>query len=278
MTDTARPPMALARQSWPELESVLDDIELVLLPIGSTEQHGPNLGMGQDHLIAEAFCELAAERLRPRLLVVPAIPWGISDHHMDFPGSMTLRPETFLDLLEDVIGSMTHHGLRRFLLVNGHGGNQALASAAVQDFGLRLDVDFVGAVMHSMLDPDDARDAIRGDLPTGHADEFEASYSYYLNPALVRTDALARAELDERFDAFRTKLAAYDLEWPNPEGARTRNGALGDAARGSREAGQALIEGAIAELGDMLAFLREQAPRWNGPPHSQVRRERRVSS
>ena len=278
MTDTARPPMALARQSWSELESVLDEIELVLIPIGSTEQHGPNLGLGQDHLIAEAFCELAAERLRPRLLAVPAIPWGISDHHMNFPGSMTLRPETFLDLLEDVISSLAHHGLRRFMLVNGHGGNRALASAAVQDFGLRLDVDFVGAVMHSMLDPDDARDAIRGDLPTGHADEFETSCSYYLNPALVRTDSLVRAELDERFDAFRAKLAGFDLEWPNPVGARTLNGALGDATRGTREAGEALIEGAIAELGSMVAFLRDHAPRWNGPPHGQVRRERGARS
>ena len=146
MTAASRPPMVLAQQSWPELASVLDDIELVLIPIGSTEQHGPNLGLGQDHLISQAFCELAAERLRPRVLSAPAIPWGISDHHMNFPGSMTLRPETFLDLLEDVINSLVHHGLRRFLLVNGHGGNNALAGAAVQDFGMRLDVDFMGAV------------------------------------------------------------------------------------------------------------------------------------
>ena len=262
--------MALARQSWPELQSVLDDIELVLLPIGSTEQHGPNLGLGQDHLIAEGFCERAAERLHPRLLVVPAIPWGISDHHMNFPGSMTLRPETFLDLLEDVIGSLAHHGLRRFLLVNGHGGNRALAAAAVQDLGLRLDVDFIGALDHFMLDPAEARDAIRGDLPTGHADEFEASYSYYLNPALVREAAFKRADLDERFDAFRAKLAANELEWPNPAGARTRNGALGDASLGSRDAGEALIEGGISELEDVIDFLRARSVRWDGPPHGQV--------
>jgi len=226
--------------------------------------------------IAQAFCELAAERLRPRLLSAPAIPWGISDHHMNFPGSMTLRPETFLDLLEDVINSLVHHGLRRFLLVNGHGGNTALAGAAIQDFGMRLDVDFVGAISHGMLDPEEARDSIRGDLPTGHADEFETACSYYLDPTLVREGALVRAEMDERFDAFRMKLADFDLEWPNPLGARTRNGALGDATRGTREAGEALIEGAIAELGEMVGFLREHAPRWNGPPNGQLRWGRRA--
>ena len=276
MTTSAQPPMVLAQQSWSELASVLDDVELVLIPIGSTEQHGPNLGLGQDHLIAQAFCELAAERLRPRLLSAPAIPWGISDHHMNFPGSMTLRPETFLDLLEDVINSLVHHGLRRFLLVNGHGGNNALAGAAIQDFGMRLDVDFVGAVSHGMLDPEEAQASIRGDLPTGHADEFETSYSYYLDPTLVREGALVRAEMDEHFDAFRMKLADFDLEWPNPLGARTRNGALGDATRGTREAGEALIEGAIAELGEMVEFLREHAPRWNGPPNGRLRWGRRA--
>ncbi len=93
----------LGRMSWPEVAAALETVELVLVPIGSTEQHGPNLGLGQDHLIAQAFCERAAERLSPRLLALPAIPWGISDHHMNFAGSMTLRPETFLDLLEDVV-------------------------------------------------------------------------------------------------------------------------------------------------------------------------------
>ena len=82
--------------------------------------------------------------------------------------------------------------------------------------------------------------------------------------------------MDERFDAFRMKLADFDLEWPNPEGARTRNGALGDATRGTREAGEALIEGAIAELGEIVEFLREHAPRWNGPPNSQLRWGRRA--
>lgn len=274
MNSGAQPPMALARQSWPELQSVLGKIDLVLVPIGSTEQHGPNMGLGQDHLTAQAFCERAAERLHPQLLSVPAIPWGISDHHMNYPGSMTLRPETFLDLLEDVIGSLAHHGLRRFLLVNGHGGNRALAAASVQDLGLRLDVDFIGALNHFMLDPAEAQDAIRGDLPTGHADEFEASYSYYLNPELVRESSFERAELDERFEAFRARLAANEIEWPNPEGALTRNGALGDASRGSREAGEALIEGAITELVEVISFLRMRSARWDGPPHREIHQNR----
>ena len=73
---------------------------------------------------------------------------------MNFPGTMTLRPETFLDLLEDIIVSMRHHGFRRFLIVNGHGGNRALMSVAVQDLGFRMDIDFLGCVGHYTLGDD----------------------------------------------------------------------------------------------------------------------------
>ena len=88
---------------------------------------------------------------------------------MNMAGSMTLRPETFLDLLEDLISSLRHHGFRRFLIVNGHGGNEALMTAAVQDLGFRLDIDFLGSVGHYRLSDPAHEDAIRGTTPTGHA-------------------------------------------------------------------------------------------------------------
>ena len=83
---------ALHKMSWPEVAKAAETVELVLIPIGSTEQHGPNLGLGQDHVIANAYCERAAERLAPRLLALPAIPWGISDHHMNFPAPLPCAP------------------------------------------------------------------------------------------------------------------------------------------------------------------------------------------
>lgn len=270
MTTPPRIPMALGKLSWTELVERQDQIEMVLIPIGSTEQHGPNLGLGQDHLITDAFCERAAECLYPRLVSLPAIPWGISDHHMNFPGSMTLRPETFLALLEDLIGSMRHHGFRRFLIVNGHGGNRGLMSVAVQDLGFRLDVDFLASVSHYTLGDPEVLKAVAGEIPTGHACEIEASHAYYLHPELIHDDALAPGDLDTEFRKLRDSLQALELEWPVAMNAVTRNGALGDARRGSREAGERMIESAIEDLGEILTHLRDSAPRWDGPPHRQV--------
>ncbi len=263
------PTYALHKMSWPEVAEAAETVDLVLIPIGSTEQHGPHLGLGQDHLIAHAYCERAAERLAPRLLTLPAIPWGISDHHMNFPGTMTLRPETFLDLLEDIIVSMRHHGFRRFLIVNGHGGNQWLMSVAVQDIGFRLDIDFLGCVGHYTLGDDSVLKDIAGEIPGGHACEMESSHAYYLAPDLIRQDALAPGTFDEAFKAMLEPLQELELVWPNAFNAHAPSGAKGDARKGTREAGERLIESSIDELAEILNHLRH-SPRWNGPPHNQV--------
>ena len=182
---------------------------------------------------------------------------------------MTLRPETFLDLLEDVVASMLHHGFRRFMIVNGHGGNQALMSAAVQDLGFRLDIDFIGAINHYTLGSNTLRQAIEGPTITGHACEIETSHAYYLAPDLIREEALAPAAIDEAFTSFVDPLRALELDWPTAMNAKTQNGALGDARLASREAGMRIIESAIDDLEELLNVL-YTTPRWNGPPHRSV--------
>src|SRR5262245_28053786 len=100
---------------------------LVLLAIGATEQHGPHLATGTDALIAATTCEraadAAADRARRPLVVVPALPYGASDHHLPFGGTLSLAPETLLAVLGDLARSLAAQGGRRLVLVNGHGGN-----------------------------------------------------------------------------------------------------------------------------------------------------------
>lgn len=267
MTAADRPVLVLGQMAWTELDALRDEIELVLLPIGSTEQHGPHLGLGTDHLLTQAFCDLAAERMHPRVLSLPAIPWGISDHHMNFAGSMTLRAETFLALIEDVIGSMRAHGFRRFLIVNGHGGNRPLMTAAVHDFGLRLDIDFLGSLTHSSLGEPGIEDF--PERPT-HACEVEVSQAYYLHPALVREGAQVPGKIDGAFQRLADGLEAQELVWRYAFDAKTANGALGDARRGSREAGERAVQAALDELEEIIGYLREAGLRWNGPPHGEL--------
>ena len=111
---------------------------------------------------------------------------------------------------------MRHHGFRRFLIVNGHGGNQWLMSVAVQDIGFRLDIDFLGCVGHYTLGDDSVLKDIAGEIPGGHACEMESSHAYYLAPDLIRQDALAPGTVDEAFKAMFEPLQDWNSSGPTP--------------------------------------------------------------
>lgn len=114
----------LWEMTWPELEAAMAEIRLVVIPVGATEQHGPHATFATDAVRAYEFSLRLAERLYPEVLVVPVMPFGVSPHHMTFPGTITLSGETFMQVLYEVVESLAEHGFERFLFVNGHGGNR----------------------------------------------------------------------------------------------------------------------------------------------------------
>ena len=115
-------------QTWPEVEVYLQHCKGIILPIGSTEQHGPTGAIGTDALTAEAVAiEVGC---RTGVLVAPTQAFGMAEHHLGFPGTMSLKPETFLGLLHDLVLSLASHGFERIFVINGHGGNIATAKAA----------------------------------------------------------------------------------------------------------------------------------------------------
>ncbi|MCG3751103.1 creatininase family protein [Amycolatopsis sp. Poz14] len=158
---------------------------LVLVSIGATEQHGPHLPTGTDGFLAAAVCERAAELAAPRagraLLLAPTIPYGASDHHLPFNGTLSLSPQTLLHVLDDLARSIAVQGGRRLVIVNGHGGNvgvcHAFAGAASTRHGL--------AVAHTdywrVLEPED--------IVPGHAGEFETSMMMAVRGELVQEPA-----------------------------------------------------------------------------------------
>ena len=121
--------MLLENMAYPEVERYLEKRDVVLFPLGSTEQHSPYGLMGTDFIAAEAVARRVGDRLS--LLVAPTLAYGVSAHHMAFCGTVTLRPETLAGVVADVIRSFLAHGLRRVLLVNGHGGNVAPVQSAL---------------------------------------------------------------------------------------------------------------------------------------------------
>lgn len=129
--------MRLHLATWPQVEAYLKKSRAIILPIGSTEQHGPTGLIGTDALCAEAVAERVGAALG--VMVAPTIAVGIAQHHMDFPGSMTLRPSTLVAVVRDYLLSLTRHGFERVLVVNGHGGNVGTVLAAFAETQMELD-------------------------------------------------------------------------------------------------------------------------------------------
>ncbi len=118
----------LQLRSWPEVEAYLERCKGVIVPLGSTEQHGPTGAIGTDALTAEAVA-LEVGR-RTGVLVTPAQAFGMAEHHLGFAGTMSLQPSTLLAVLHDVVLSLARHGFERIFVINGHGGNIATSKAA----------------------------------------------------------------------------------------------------------------------------------------------------
>ena len=123
--------MQLALSSWPEVEEFLRRSDGIIVPIGSVEQHGPNGLIGTDHLCAEVVARGVGNALGA--MVAPTLAYGMSQHHLGFAGSVTLRPSTLMLVVRDVVQSLALHGFRRFFFINGHGGNVAPVSTAFDE-------------------------------------------------------------------------------------------------------------------------------------------------
>lgn len=236
-----------ARDAWPQVRGGI-------LPIGSNEQHGPNLGMSTDATIASALAERVARRFHPRLVLLPTIPYGVSYHHMAFTGTLTLSPGTLDAVVCDVAESLARHGPKTLVILNGHGGNRAPLGgtmAKLRDRGFR-----VAMLAWFDLAADVAR-SIAKSAPYNHACEVETSLAMAVAPDLVRKDKLAPGKVKPWAYRHVDPEGPGRADVPVPFHEMTENGALGDARRATVEDGRRLLdafmERAAAFLDDFLA-------------------------
>lgn len=131
--------MYLHQMTWPQVENYLSDHKGILIPIGSTEQHGPTGLIGTDALCPEIIAREAQSQ--SDILIGPTFNVGSAQHHLAFPGSMTLRPSTMIAALNDWINSLHRHGFEKIYFLNGHGGNSASMDAAFSEVYAQKSLD-----------------------------------------------------------------------------------------------------------------------------------------
>ncbi len=258
MTDLPAP-LRLTHMTWPEVERARGGVELVALPVGSIEQHGPNTSLDTDLVICEDLTWRLAERFHPRVLVAPALPYGMSTYHMGFPGTITLRPQTMLHVLEDCLASLVHHGFTRFLLTNWHNGNVPAMTLAMQTLPTRLPLDFLAALSFYDLEDDDLEDEIVKSPTAGHACELETAELMALRPDRVKTDSLAPGDLGPRGHRTRQRFWRRSVRRSHDFADFTANGAVGNATLATAADGWRMIH-VIEERADQLLTAILNAP------------------
>lgn len=180
--------MELAHLTWPDVEA-LDRDTPVLIPIAALEQHGRHLPFITDSLLTEEIVRRAHAVLQEQTLWLPLMWLGNSHHHLDFAGTVSAEPRVWIDLLAGIVENFIHHGFRRIVVVNGHGGNDVPGRQALfelrQRYRERRDVLLLLATYWNLADPVERIPEL-SQREMGHACEWETSMMLRLAPSLVK--------------------------------------------------------------------------------------------
>ena len=170
------------------------ELKACILPIAAIEQHLEHMAMEHDWRSVNTIAAAVAAELSPHVVVAQGLMVGISEHHMSHPGTLSLRPGTFLAALNDLIRSLAMAGFHNILVLNGHGGNIVPCQSNWDQFLREFQINLHFLSYWDTLGPEDAKRMKSGqripqDLP-GHAQEFETSFALARFPENVRTSAL----------------------------------------------------------------------------------------
>ncbi len=238
--------MHLAECSWTDADDA--DVEVVALPVGSTEQHGPHAPLGTDVLTAEAVAEAGADAADVSVAVAPAIPVGIAEEHRHFAGTLWVSEDTFRAYVRETIESVASHGWDRVVVVNGHGGN----TAALREVCGRVSRDGDGyAAPFTWFDAVDVADldVAPASVGMGHAGAVETSVLRALDPSHVEDSRLEAAAADAA-EAWGEWQSGTNLAYDSA--AFTANGVVGDPTASSEALGEALLAAAGEALADLF--------------------------
>jgi creatinine amidohydrolase len=227
-----------------------EEAEVAVLPTGSVEQHGPALPLGTDLFAARAVAETVADH--PKAIVLPPIPVGVSAHHRQFDGTLWTDPETFENYIADIVASVTEHGVRKAVVVNGHGGNSGALRRAARNL---RDEGVAFAAPWNWWSNLDALIEDELDTSLGHADEVETSVMLAVAEEWVHEAALEEAE-EGGADSWGKSVRGASIGFDTID--FTESGAVGEPTTGSREIGKKLLAHASDDLAALVDWLADR--------------------
>jgi creatinine amidohydrolase/Fe(II)-dependent formamide hydrolase-like protein len=242
-----------AELTWPEAQERFQHVDIALLPVGSIEQHGPHLPLDTDAFDANYLALRVAEACSdPKPMVLPNIPYGVSYHHDEFKGTVSISNDTLAKLVYDIGISISRNGIKKLVIINGHGGNSPALNYAAQminrdahifvcvDTGETSDVD-----IYSLVEtPNDV-----------HAGEIETSAGLAVRPHLVKMDQ-ARREVPEFSSRYLDFTSKRGVLWYAYTRKISHSGVMGDPNKASAEKGKRIWEIMITHLVALVEDLK----------------------
>lgn len=247
--------MLLHLSTWSEVEVYLEKSQGIILPIGSTEQHGPTGLIGTDAICAEVIARGVGEATAA--IIAPTINVGMALHHTAFPGTISLRPSTMIQLILDYVTCLAKAGFTKFFFINGHGGNIATLKAAFAETYTHIaDLNIPNAqqvmcqvgnwFMYGSVYK--LAKELYGNQEGSHATPSEVAVTQYVYPQVIK-----QAPLSPEVGSGNRIFGAADFRQRYPDGRMGSNPALA-----TPEHGKQLYDLAVKELSNnYLEFLRE---------------------
>ena len=206
--------MLLENMSYVEVEAYLVEKDIVIIPIGSTEQHSPYGLIGTDFITAEAVAREVGKRLD--IIVAPTVNYGMSQHHMGFKGTVTLSPETMIMFIKDIVQSFLDHGFRRIVFINGHGGNIEPVKTAFSQLKYENKKGIFEIISWFLLpEVQEIERDIFEDKNGLHATPSEVSITKYLRPDAFRTKPAEKKRITKNRIYFPLSRDEFKKAYPD---------------------------------------------------------------
>jgi creatinine amidohydrolase len=239
----------LEKMSWVETKDAINANTVCIVPNGATEQHGPHLKLDTDTANAYEVALRAAAKVS-NTLVTPPIPFGCSDNHMKFPGTISLKLSTLKEVTKDIVRSLVEHGIRKFILMVGHGGNITATNAAAEELRREIPSVIIGVVYVATLVKEGYK-CLETDI-VWHSDEWETSFTLYLNPEGVEMDKAIDdipVSPSALYVFHEDSLSKSPVNWGLPRTDHcTKSGIFGYATQATVKKGEIIAEEMIENL------------------------------